>query len=270
MRKYCLLFHLVCFSLLVQAQPEERPKGIAVRPVTLEFGLSENQSASQVVRITNALAEAKQFVVYLSDWIRDSTGAHIYTPPGEIDRSCAGWIKLSKNFFELSPGETEELIVTMAHPTDSIRSKQMNWCMLFVETTQEKKIKDTTGMTTTIANKFRVGIHVYQTPPQAVKKELKLLDFIALGADNKKVRIICQNQGEIQLQCTSQLEVIAADGTQPIRLTQREFPLFPSQTRYIDYELPSSLPPGKYRLTAVMDAGTDIPLEAAQIVIQIN
>lgn len=43
-----------------------------------------------------------------------------------------------------------------------------------------------------------------------------------------------------------------------------------AQIRYIDYELPSTLTPGKYRLTAVLDAGTDIPLEAAQIEVEIN
>lgn len=270
MKKYSLWLLLACATLHAQAQPDEKPKGIAVRPVTLEYGLSPNQSASQLVRVTNALDETKQFVVYLSDWLRDTTGAHVYTPPGEIERSCAGWIQLNKNFFELGPGETEELVVTMQHPSDSIRRERMTWCMLFVETTQEKKIKDTSGMTTTIANKFRVGIHVYQTPPQATKKEVKLIDFMAMGTDNKKLRVVCQNQGEVQLQCASQLEISSPNGNQPIRLPRREFPLFPAQIRYIDYELPSTLTPGKYRLTAVLDAGTDIPLEAAQIEVEIN
>jgi hypothetical protein len=142
--------------------------------------------------------------------------------------------------------------------------------MLFVETTQEKQIKDTSGLTTTIANKFRVGIHVYQTPPKATKKEVKLLDFKILETEKKKLRIICQNQGEVQLQCASQLEISAPDGTKPIRLTPKEFPLFPSQIRYIDYELPADLPPGKYMLTAVLDAGADVPLEASQLEIEIN
>lgn len=270
MKKFSFWLIYACTTLIAQAQTEEKPKGIAVRPVTLEYNLSPNQTASQLVKITNALDEPKQFVVYVSDWLRDTTGAHVYTSPGEIDRSCAGWIQLNKNFFELGPGETEELIVTMLHPADSLRGQRMNWCMLFVETTQEKKIKDTAGMTTTIANKFRVGIHVYQTPPQATKKEIKLVDLKALGTSNKIFRIICQNQGEVQLQCASQLEITGPNENQPIRLPRREFPLFPSQVRYIDYEIPPSLLPGKYRLTAILDAGTDIPLEAAQLEVEIN
>ena len=270
MKKYSLLLHLVCLVMMAQAQTEDRPKGIAIRPVTLEFGLLANQSGSQIVRITNALTEPKQFVVYLSDWIRDTTGAHVYTTPGEIDRSCAGWIQLNKNFFELGPGETEELLVTMTHPSDRIRNQQMNWCMLFVETTQEKQIKDTSGLTTTIANKFRVGIHIYQTPPQVTKKEIKLLDFKILEKEKRKFRVTCQNQGEVQLQCSSQIEISASNGANPIRLSPKEFPLFPSQIRYVDYELPPSLPPGKYTLTAVLDAGADVPLEASQLEIEIN
>ncbi|NBY25347.1 MAG: hypothetical protein EBQ65_06680 [Chitinophagaceae bacterium] len=258
------LTHLVC------AQQPEKQAGIAVRPVTLEYSLKSLQTGTQKVSITNALNEKKQFVVYVSDWRRDTTGAHVYTEPGKDPRSCAAWIQLSKNFFELNPGETEELIITMNHPADSTRDKQMSWCMLFIETIQEKMITDTIGVTTTITNKFRVGVHVYQNPPGELKKEIKLLSFSQLDTAHRSYRITCQNEGETQLQCASYLEIVSIESGKKIKIEPKEFPLFPEQIRYIDFEMPTQLPVGKYMITAIIDAGLDLALEAAQLQIEIH
>jgi hypothetical protein len=265
--KFLFLLLLGC---LFQSQAQERQPGIAVRPVTIDFTLLPGETATQTINITNGLAEKKQFAVYVSDWKRDTTGAHVYTEPNNDPRSCATWIQLSKNFFELDPGETTQVAVTLKHPMDSLHDKKMSWCMLFIETIQENKVKDTAGITTTISNKFRVGIHIYQTPPKNPSQEIKLLDFQSLHGDKMKYRISCENKGETQLHCTSYLEVVSLETNERIKLPAQEFPIFPEQVRYLDFELPSSLSKGKYLVTAIIDAGMDIALEAAQLQIEIQ
>lgn len=268
-KSLALVLTIIGFIHLLYAQQPEKQAGIAVRPVTLEYSLKSSQTGTQKVSVTNALNEKKQFVVYVSDWRRDTTGAHVYTEPGKDPRSCATWIQLSKNFFELNPGETEELIITMNHPADSSKGKQMSWCMLFIETIQEKKITDTAGLITTITNKFRVGVHIYQNPPGELKKEIKLLSFNQLDTANKVYRITCQNEGETQLQCASYLEIVSIENGIKIKVEPKEFPLFPEQIRYIDFKMPPQLPTGKYIITAIIDAGIDLALEAAQVQIEI-
>lgn len=264
---FVLLFGLSSISI---GQQPESPKGIAVKPVTLEYAAASNESVSQKVIVTNALAEKKQFAVYVSDWRRDTTGAHVYTEPGNDPRSCATWIQLSTNFFELNPGETEELLVTLKHPSDSTKNQHMHWCMLFIETIQEKKVTDTIGLTTTITNKFRVGIHVYQTPPGNPLKGMQLINFQTLDSTKDRFRVICQNIGETQLQCTSYIEIVSLQNGEKFKLNSKEFPIFPEQTRHIDFELPKKLTSGDYLITAIIDAGMELPLEAAQLQIKIN
>jgi hypothetical protein len=259
---------LTSCSLFTHAQ--EQPKGISVRPVTVDFSVSAGQIGEKKILITNTLEMKKQFIVYTSDWERDTTGAHVYSEPSDSPRSCAKWVTVDKTFFELEPGQTEELNVTLNTPIDSTAINKMNWCMLFVETTQEKKVKDTTGLTTTIVSRFRVGIHIYQTPPGINNKEIKLVELESLRNEKNKYRITCENTGAIQLHCTSYLELSSIDDGSRIKLPAIEFPLFPSQKRYLDFEIPASIKKGKYILTGVIDAGEELPLEAGQLSIEVE
>lgn len=258
----------ILLSFASMSQTTEKPKGISVRPVTIDISTAPGHSEIKKILITNSMDVKKQFIVYATDWFRDTVGAHIYTESSNHTRSCANWIEIDKPFFEVEPGQTEELLLKMSPPKDQ-DSIQMRWCMLFIETTQEKKVKDTTGLTTTIASRFRVGIHLYLTPEGITGKEIKLLEFGALEEQTNKYRITCQNTGQTQLNCTSYLELLSlSDGTR-LKLPAIEFPIFPEQKRYLDFVIPESTPKGKYILTGVIDAGEDVALEAAQITIEI-
>lgn len=268
------ILHTLNLTLLILsallAQSQEKPKGISVRPVTIEFSNTSGEIGERKILITNTLEIKKQFIVYPADWERDTIGAHVYNEPSDHLRSCAKWIELDKTFFELEPGQTEELNIKLVSPTDSTAFDKMKWCMLFVETTQEKKVKDTTGLTTTIASRFRVGVHVYQTPPGVTNKEIRLLEFEPLRNENNKYRITCENTGAVQLNCTSYLELSSLNDGSRIKIPSIDFPVFPSQKRYLDFELPNTIPKGKYILTGIIDAGQDVPLEAGQISIEIQ
>lgn len=259
----------VFLSTYCLAQSITNPKGISVRPVTIDVSTAPGNTESKRVLITNGLDVKKQFIVYVSDWLRDTTGGHIYSEPSESPRSCATWIETDKSFFELEPGQTEELYLKVSAPADSNSKVQMRWCMLFIETTQEKKVKDTTGVTTTIASRFRVGVHIYLTPEGIKNKELKLLQFITNNNERNKYRMICQNTGQTQLHCTGYLELSSLTDGSRIKLPAIEFPMFPDQIRYLDFTIPESTPKGRYTLTGIIDAGEEVPLEAAQLLIEL-
>lgn len=270
MKKHLSAFiALALLSTHCLAQSTTNPKGISVRPVTIDVSTAPGTTESKRVLITNGLDEKKQFIVYVTDWLRDTTGGHIYSEPSENPRSCATWIDTDKSFFELEPGQTEELYLKISAPGDSNLKSQMRWCMLFIETTQEKKVKDTTGVTTTIASRFRVGVHIYLTPEGMKYKELKLLQFTNTNNQLNKYRMICQNTGQTQLHCTAYLELSSLTDGSRIKLPVIEFPIFPDQIRYLDFTIPESTPKGKYTLTGIIDAGEEVPLEATQVLIEL-
>jgi hypothetical protein len=260
----CLLW---CYS---NAQQKTEQLGIEVKPVTLEFSVTPGSSAARKIFITNALSEKTQFTAYINDWRRDTIGSHVFSDPGKDPRSCALRVSVDKPFFELAPGERQELNVTLLEPLDSLSNSQMSWCMLFIETVKEKKIGGAIGFKTTIANRYRVGVHVYQTPPEVTEKEIRLLKIESLNDSANRYRLVCQNTGQTQLQCSGYVELFSLQDGSKIRIPSQEFPLFPEQVRYVDFRLPAQIAKGKYTLTGIIDAGNEVALEAGQLTIEIK
>lgn len=270
MKKCILLLVLLQSAYYIQAQTSDNQKGIVVKPAVLEFSAALGSMQTKKIFITNNLPQPSQFTIYTNDWLRDTLGGHVYTDPSLGPRSCATWVRPEKDFVELQPGESKSIEINLKYPADAGLSDNMRWCMLFVETTKEKMINDTKGFRTTISNHFRVGVHIYQTPPGVTTKEIQLEKISLLSSDSNSYRIICKNKGGVQLQCSSYLELSSlADGSS-MRLPSKDFPIFPDQTRYVDFTLPASLAKGKYTLTGIVDAGIDVPLEAAQLIIEIK
>ena len=277
MKKHFLFISLLLPAVFVCGQANINPvitnsaKGILVKPVTMDFNLSRNKTESKPLYIINNLSEKKQFVLYLNDWIRDSAGKHAYYDPNTLGRSCASWVKLDKEFVELEPGETVQVNIKMQVPDNEEAVNQMRWTMLFVETTQEKKMPNADGLMTTVNARMRIGVHLYETPPELKNKDVKMLSFDPLvNNDTTIYRIGCQNTGEIQLVCKSYIELFSQSNGKKTQLTPVEFPMFPGQKRYISFMLPPELPKGKYTIVGAVDGGNDLPLEAAQSVIEIK
>jgi hypothetical protein len=248
-----------------------KPKaGIAIDRATVDFNLNSGQTGTTKITVTNTTKSKVQMNVYLNDWLRDTVGAHTYLNPGTISHSCSKWISLDKTFLEINPGQSMDVNIKMQVPDSLSATKEMKWSMLFIETVHEKPAPGTKGITTGVTIDMRYGIHIYQTPPNLSNKDLKMLSFGALPNSKNKYRMVCQNTGEMQLECQSYLELLSMSDGKKTKVATRNFPLFPEQKRYVDFTLPDTLPKGKYTVTAVLDGGSDIPLEAAQVTIEIN
>jgi P pilus assembly chaperone PapD len=268
-KNYILIALIGCMVLPVLGQKTEQ-SGIEVRPATLEFSVAPGTTATKKVYVTNTLSSKTQFTAYLSDWRRDTIGSHVFTEPGQDPRSCASFVTIDKPFFELEPGQRQEINVTLQEPIDSPQIMQMKWCMFFIETIKEKQLGTITGFKTTISNRYRVGVHIYQTPPGVTEKEVRLHKMMVLEDSVKRYRLICQNTGSTQLQCTSYMELFSMQDGSKMKLPSQEFPLFPEQVRYVDFMLPEGLAKGKYVLTGIIDAGEEVALEAGELTIEID
>ncbi|WP_341836128.1 hypothetical protein WJU16_25245 [Chitinophaga pollutisoli] len=269
MKLSSLLFAFLYF--LCDADAQQLPSaGLLIRPATINYQLGNGQTENAQIFIINNLQKSKQFSVYLSDWIRDSLGVHVYTPPGANPRSCASWITIDKDFLEIAPGQTAVLDVRLRIPDTPNAATEMKWAMLFLETTEEQVVETDNQVYTVVNNKVRVGIHLYQTPPQVIHKDVRIVGFNPPTWKSRRCRITCVNSGEVQLECTSYIELSNLETGVKTRIDAPLFPLFPDQRRLVEFELPMELPPGKYSLVGVIDAGKDVPLEAVQQEINIE
>lgn len=244
-------------------------QNLGVYPTTLDFRLTGGQSEAQVINLSNGSANKVQFRIYLNDWVRDSTGGHIYYEPATIDRSCARWLTIDKNFIELQPGESTQLTVQMLVPSTPDASSEMKWAMLFIETVEENVSKNDKNAQATVKNLIRVGVHVYQTPPNATEKGIKVLDLRANKEIANTYDLYCKNTGDVMIECKAHLELAAANGEQT-KLDFIEFPMFPGQVRIVTFELPKNLPIGKYNALGILDGGEDLSLEAVESTVEVK
>jgi hypothetical protein len=266
-------FFATAFCLLLYINSEAQTgNGLLIRPYVLEYKLDRGQSASQKITILNRMDQKAQFRLYINDWLRDSMGGHVYQAVNTLPHSCSRWISFENEFVEVNPGETKELVINLNVPDSAEAVNEMRWSMLFIETISEAKapVVSPGGVSTQIDNKMRLGIHIYQTPPAVIRKEMKLVSFDETALNSSVYRLVCVNTGSIQLRCNSTLEIIDFESGTKTKLKPIESAMFPGQKRFIDFELPGKLKKGKYSLLATIDGGEDIPLEAAQKEIEIK
>ncbi len=247
--------------------------GLSVKPAKIDFNLSKGEAAYQVIYITNEFNRTMQFKATVLDWMRDSTGAHIYADPGTFGRSCARWISFNKDVIEVEPGKTGELLVRLVVPDSASAVSEMKWCLVMLESvTENKKLKPSDSSRAVVNMTMRLGIHILQTPQAFMTdKNIEMVSFTADKADPHNFKILCRNTGKTQLQCLTFLEVTSLQTGEKIKLDPKKFPIFPDQKRYINFTLPNTLAKGKYTVTAVVDAGDDdVPLLASEAVIDLK
>lgn len=247
-----------------------RAQNLGVYPTTLEFRLAGGQTEVQTVHLSNSSAKKVQFRLYLNDWLRDSLGGHIYAEPGTLPHSCTRWVSTDKNFLELDPGKSGEVTVRLTLPDSASANEEMKWSMLFIETVEEQNNVEDKGAQAAVKNLLRIGIHIYQTPPSVKEKEVKVMDFKPVPGEQNTFQMICQNTGKVMTDCKAYVELVALADGKKTKLEPVEFPMFPSQKRYVPFELPQGLPKGKYSALAVLDAGEDISLEAIEAEIELR
>jgi len=245
---------------------------VSIQPSILDFHLGPKGVQAQPISITNLSDHKIAFRAYLADWLRDSTGNHQYFKPDTLKRSCASWVHLNKNFIEIEPGKTGELLVQLQAPADTTSFRQMKWAMLFLQSTDEQDAasRANKAMQTQVKELLRIGIHVYQTPPLLTKHQAKAISFLPLDAEKNSYQMTMQNTGDVMLQCKSYIELTNIANGKEYKLEKVEFPVFPDGVRKIKFNIPDTVPAGKYSALSILDIGEDMPLEAIEKTIEIK
>lgn len=277
MRRFLFSFMLVAcaaagaFAQAVVNNDMTPANTISAQPINNYFTLKAGETQSVNILVSNKMPKKMQFNVYIGDWRRDSTGAHVYSEPGTEERSCAKWITVSPKFLEVDSNSAGTVNVKLQIPDSADAVKEMKWAMVFIETIETAKAPENTKeMRSQIVPRTRFGIHVNQTPPSVKQQEIKMIGFTPMAGQKDKFRIIAQNTGEVEMLCKSYIELSSQEDGKKYSVTQIQVPLFPEQKRYFDFQLPPDLPKGKYTMVGVVDPGNDLDIEAAQMMVTVE
>lgn len=244
---------------------------INVNPSTLTFNLAPGTSEIRYITVRNVTNKRHTFQLTMADWYRDSLGNHVYLKPGDLKQSCASWVQLGVNVVELDPDQVVDIPVTLNIPA-GIKEDGMTWAMLFIQNylSDDTTAQTTARISTTIREIFRVGIHIYQTPPGVTAKSALA---VSLTQDKKNADTYVfeiKNTGPTMLNCYTNLELTNIESGQEFKLEVQDFPVFPGGERLVEFKLPPTLPKGNYSALAILDYGVNSPLEAIESTIVIK
>lgn len=264
MKRHLFSLLLVLFCFFAKAQQ------FAIQPGTLSFNVEAGKTQTQSVKVSNASDKKLSFQAYVGDWLRDSAGGHAYYRPDTLKRSCAAWVSVSRNFIEVLPGQTEEILVTLTGPSNEAAYKEMKWAMLFVQTvTEQETAKANKEVKAQIRETVRVGVHIYQTPLSIIKASAQALS-LKPAKEKNTYEFTVANTGEVQLQCKATLTLTNTATGEEIKLDRVEFPMFPDGKRIVRFTLPEKIAKGKYSALAILDIGEDNELQAIEKTFEIK
>lgn len=238
----------------------------------LRFNANIGQTSVQTITMTNMSEKKQAFKLTLGDWERDSVGNHRYYPAATTPRSCADWVKPETDFVELEPGQAKNIRIALNAPPTPEAVKEAKWAMLFVENAMEQvgSGNNGKGVSTTVMEVYRIGIHIYQTPPQVNQDAARVISLKTDPAKKGTYYFTMANTGATMLDCKLRLEMTNMENGKIINLPTVEFPVFPDAKRTVDFTLPTDVPKGKYSFIALLDYSENMPLEAIEAVIDIK
>jgi hypothetical protein len=169
----------------------------------------------------------------LADFEQNGEGGNRVSPLGSSPNSCSGRVSAEPRFTQLAAGEHR--VVRVAIRPDSLPC----WTMLLVEGSR------------TAAPGGSIGVKAYD----AGSKSFAAAEVVALDVTPAGLALVLQNQGTRPLRANGVVEFRDASGAVMATVRVPDFGAHPGVSRRLELALPPDLPPGRYVVLAVLDAG---------------
>jgi hypothetical protein len=245
-------------SLTAQAPPAEAPRPLSFQATldAIRITVRPGQVATRQFRLTlDRDQQPTQFKARVEDWWRSVDGKQsFYAAAGTLQRSCGPWVSINPVESTVKPGETLTIRITVTMPIE-VQSGGF-WCALTVDEVPDPLEAAGEGVGVRFVASVSTGIFVYVEP---VQREAAIL---GIRLDGDEARIQVRNDGNAPLAVEGRVEFFAPDTTSPLatsELGRRTVLTEPSREGMLTAKLPSAsvLPPGRYRVRAVLDFGAD-------------
>lgn len=240
---------------------------ISTSPTRLNFKVPPGGSQRGKITVANNSEERQIFQVDFGDFDASREGKSQFLEKGQLPRSCAEWVSADPSYFELQPGEQQEIMLVMDVPQDST-ALMARWAVAYIRLAQERKAKQEggDGLIVNLNQSYRFGVYIFQTPPSVTYSKGEVIDFTY--KENSLV-LRLRNIGETFLKCNSYAEVTNLANGETRRLEAKNFTVLPASNRDVVFQLPSDYPPGNYSVLGVLDYGNRDEVAAAEIEITI-
>lgn len=269
------IFHTIDAQKNDTRNKEPKSLGVSVSPSHFHFTQKQGEIKTYDITVKNTTSTAKSFNVNIYDFDMNGKGKSSFLPPGEGKYSLSKWMNISPTFIELKPFTTKKVKVTVSVPSDD-NGRKAAWSILMIEQEAPRNNlvntrKDGNTVAFGIVPTFAFGIFAYQNPPNVLTNNIEFTEFKFLENDAvNKLLIEVQNQGDGIAYCTSYIDLTNLDTGKQQRLRVKNFTIVPDLTRDFVFNLPQTLPKGKYLAIGVLDYESSEEIQAAKLEFEIN
>jgi|TARA_B110000858_G_scaffold197772_1_gene260658 hypothetical protein len=247
--------------------------GVAVSPSSMRFNVEPGKTQTKFLHITNDTDKSYSFKISFAN-VNMGTGGDI-TPNEEsnYEFGLKNWISAAPNFVELGPFEKAKVEITIKVPEGDINNRAA-WCMGMVDQVTERKTiqsPDNESISLGVVPSFGFGVYFYQNPPNLKVSDVEILDFTFTYDDNNKyISLIAKNNGRGISRAKVYVELNELGSGFYEKLDLKVFNVLPGRKREFNFQLPGSMPKGRYSIMGVLDFGSDEEIKAAskEIIIQ--
>jgi len=282
--KYFILALSIAISFTVFSQenitnPPDDTKtesGVSVSPSSIRFNVKPGSSSSKEVKINNDTKKTFKFKVAFSDFIMDANGKPMGIKANQSKYSLSKWVSATPSYFELKPGESKKITVTIDVPNNDTANIAA-WTIMMIDQVSERtdkveaKAGDKNTLSMGILPSFGFGVYIYQNPPNVKLTQVEIKNFKYVDEKGKKAMIMSvKNTGDGIGFCLSYVEITNLKTGKQDKMATRQYTILPGFDRNFQYALPDSLAKGKYSAVGVMDFGSKTQIETAETEFEIQ
>ena len=143
------IFLLLVLLLSLLSSPTLAQGGIKVSPTKVDLVIGSGQMVEEVINVENQGDRVARIHVYAMDFAIDKENSFAFYEPGHQSYSCARWLTLDEAEFDLTPGESKKVKVTVSVP-DEVEPGG-HYAALFFETAP---VENPPGVSVTIAGRI--------------------------------------------------------------------------------------------------------------------
>ncbi len=298
MKKIITCILTLTFPLLISAQQKTKPvgplapdqsapeptQGIAVTPSSLRFNAKPGSTATKQVKVTNDTKKLSKFQIGFSDFQMDRNGNPAGIKPSQSKYTLSKWISVSPSYFELSPGESKSVTVTIDVP-DRDTANIAAWTIMTIDQVVDRAPLDANkggkSIALGIVPSYGFGVYLYQNPPNVKLTSVEIKKFIFENTkakidakadaktkpmvEKKQLKMEVLNTGDGIGFCSSYVELTNKSTGKQERLPIKQYTILPGFHRDFYYTLPEKIAPGNYSAVGILDFGSKETIEASEL-----
>lgn len=273
-----LLVVLLFLTLGIFAQDAPPPNsqssdggGISVSPSTLRFNAKPGQTQSKTIKVNNDTDKKISFQVSFQDYGMGREGKTDVAVNSEYKNALSKYIVVSPTLIELKPRESKLVSVTVDIPPGDAYAIAM-WTTLALDEVIDRKKLEVPSSNNTVAMGINAsvgfGIHIYQNPPNVIANSVDIQNMKYNKPTAKaagSIAMKAKNTGDGIGYCLYYLELTELLTGKQTKFKVKQFGILPGYEKEFTFDIPTTLPKGKYSALAVIDFGDKNELRTAEL-----